>query len=210
MASPSATTTSSRTTQPSDMPPAPPSSRPALGAQRLGWHIVCHPSFTEPLLSLADAVHKLRRQGGAEWQSNPKAKLLKRVLEIILQEIPANPAPPQYEQGNTIDPDARGWRRAKFLGRFRLFYRFDIASRVIVYAWVNDENTLPKAGAASDPYAIFPKMLIDGNPPNGFDRLIDACRATTPTDVRRLADLLGPLSPFPAEQTTDKQRRPRR
>ena len=33
------------------------------------------------------------------------------------------------------------------MGRFRLFFRFDSASRIAVYAWVNDENTMRKAGA---------------------------------------------------------------
>ena len=32
------------------------------------------------------------------------------------------------------------------MGRFRLFFRFDSASKVIIYAWVNDENTLRKVG----------------------------------------------------------------
>ena len=30
----------------------------------------------------------------------------------------------EYRLGNTLGPSHRYWRRAKFLGRFRLFYRF--------------------------------------------------------------------------------------
>jgi toxin YhaV len=167
-----------------------------LGARREGWHLVCHPGFIEPLLALGAAVDKLRREGGPAWRDSPRAKLLQRILDLILREIPASPGAPQYEQGNTLGADARGWRRAKFLGRFRLFFRFDTASKVIVYAWVNDENTLRKAGASSDPYAVFRKMLIDGNPPHDWDKLLDACRMSVDRQAP-LADLVGDLLPVP-------------
>ncbi len=51
----------------------------------------------------------------------------------MLHEVPEAPDSPVFEQGNTIGKDARGWRRAKFLGRFRLFFRFDLRSKVIIY-----------------------------------------------------------------------------
>ena len=71
---------------------------------------------------------------------------------------------PAFEQGNTIGRDARGWRRVKFLGRFRLFYRFNSGSKVIIYVWVNDETTLRARGFDSDPYAVFRRMLLAGDP----------------------------------------------
>jgi len=43
---------------------------------------------------------------------------------------------------------------------------------VLVYAWVNDENTLRKAGSKTDPYAVFRKMLNAGNPPNTMAELL--------------------------------------
>ena len=64
------------------------------------------------------------------------------------------------------------------MGRFRLFFRFDSASRTIIYAWVNDENTLRKAGARSDPYAMFRHKLEMGNPPDDWRELLaEAARA---------------------------------
>jgi toxin YhaV len=36
---------------------------------------------------------------------------------------------------------------------------------VVIYAWVNDGNTLRKADAATDPYAVFTGMLVGGDPP---------------------------------------------
>jgi toxin YhaV len=41
------------------------------------------------------------------------------------------------------------WRRAKFLSRFRLFFRYNSKAKVIIYAWVNEENTLRKAGSSA-------------------------------------------------------------
>ena len=119
----------------------------------------------------------MERRAAAGWETGPKPKLLKRIVDLILNEIPADPGAPVYEQGNTLGADARGWRRAKFLGRFRLFFRFDSASQIIVYAWVNDANTLRKSGSATDPYAVFRAMLVRGDPPHDWERLLEVCRA---------------------------------
>jgi toxin YhaV len=70
-----------------------------------------------------------------------------------------------------LGPAYRQWRRAKFLGRFRLFHRFSNAAKAIVYAWVNDETTFRKAGSRTDPYAIFDQRLCRGDPPDDWDDL---------------------------------------
>ena len=55
--------------------------------------------------------------------------------------------------------------RAKLTGnRFRLFYRADSRSKVIIHAWVNDRDTLRKAGSGTDSYAVFARMLANDNP----------------------------------------------
>ncbi|OCQ51541.1 Toxin YhaV [Photorhabdus australis subsp. thailandensis] len=69
------------------------------------------------------------------------------------------------------------WRRAKIGRRFRLFFRYDSKAKVIVYAWVNDEETLRSEGSKSDPYAAFEKMLGRGNPPDDWATLITASRS---------------------------------
>jgi toxin YhaV len=58
-----------------------------------------------------------------------------------------------------------------------LFFRFHTASRTIIYAWLNDENTLRKAGSQTDPYAVFHRMLERGAPPSDWDALVRACGA---------------------------------
>ena len=46
-----------------------------------------------------------------------------------------------------------------------------------MYAWVNDRDTLRKAGAATDPYAVFGTMLAYGNPPDDCPALLAAAWA---------------------------------
>ena len=162
-----------------------------LGAERKSWHLVFHPLFRTPLLALADQVDRARLADPTGYESHPRAKLLRRILDLILEEIPSDPASPLYRLGNTLGPDARGWCRAKFLGQFRLFFRFDTASRVIVYAWVSDETTLRKAGSASDPYAVFQGMLLDSDPPHDLRKLVEACATTEGNE--RLAETAGTL-----------------
>lgn len=152
---------------------------------------------------------RLQQQGSPGWEGSPWAKLLRRILTIILQEIPSDPQSSRYELGNTLGADARGWRRAKFLrNRMRLFFRFDTASKVIVYAWVNDENTLRKEDAATDPYAVFRAMLVAGDPPHDWDKLLDACGTPAePGQQQEMGRLLGALvqRPEPTEPKPGKK-----
>jgi len=104
------------------------------------------------------------------------------------------PSAAEFEQGATLGRDAQGWRRAKSLARFRMFFRFHSASKVIAIAWVNDENTLRKAAASSDPYKVFRGMLVSGNPPSAWDALVEACRMPPNDPARGLAEAaLGPM-----------------
>jgi toxin YhaV len=145
-------------------------------AERNGWRLFRHGEFRRTLDRLATEVERLAGARPQDWQSHPKAKLLRRILDLIEVEIPRDPNASEFAQGNTLGPAHRHWRRAKFLGRFRLFFRFDSTSRIIVYAWVNDENTLRKAGARSDPYAVFHHKLASGNPPDDWAALLDEAR----------------------------------
>src|SRR3546814_17622277 len=90
--------------------------------------------------------------------------------------VPSDPSRDEYRQGNTLGAAYRHWRRAKIGRRFRLFFRYDSKANVIVFAWVNDEQTLRSAGSKSDPYAVFEKMLGRGNPPDDWNALKAASR----------------------------------
>ncbi|MHB1495847.1 MAG: type II toxin-antitoxin system YhaV family toxin [Acidithiobacillus sp.] len=76
--------------------------------------------------------------------------------------------------------DYRHWRRAKIGRRCRLFIRYDSRTRVIVYAWVNDEQTMRSADSKSDPYAVFRKMLERGRSPDDWASLLTASQSDWP------------------------------
>lgn len=107
----------------------------------------------------------------------PAAKMLKVLAALMFKEIPADPNAQRYRPGHSLGSQFTSWRRAKLLGRFRLFFRFHSKRRAIVYVWLNDERTLRKAGARTDPYAVFAKMLAAGEPPDDFDALLRASGA---------------------------------
>lgn len=177
---------------------------PLRGIQRNDWWLLLHPGFRVPFLALQEEVARIEERAEAGWESGSKPKLLRRILDLILKEIPANPDATTFEQGKTLGADARGWRRAKFLGRFRLFFRFDSGSKVIVYAWVNDENTLRERGSATDPYSVFRGMLLAGDPPTNWKKLLDACRTQEALSVDQEPGLrLGQLGTMPEAPETE-------
>ena len=51
-----------------------------------------HPLFRTPLLALADQVARARETDPKGYDNNPRAKLLRRILDLILEEIPSDPA----------------------------------------------------------------------------------------------------------------------
>ncbi|MDX3928780.1 MAG: type II toxin-antitoxin system YhaV family toxin [Shinella sp.] len=140
--------------------------------ERHGWKLYRAAAFAETLEGLEREVARLARDDPDGYPSHPKAKLLRRIGDLIFDEIPRDPNAHIYGLGNTLGPAHRHWRRAKFLQRFRLFFRFDSTSRIIIYAWVNDENTLRKAGVRTDPYSVFLRRLNEGNPPDSWEDLL--------------------------------------
>lgn len=145
-------------------------------SERHDWKLYRAGAFAETLDALEAEVARLAAERPADFASHPKAKLLARIRDLIFEEIPRDPNAHVYRLGNTLGAAHRHWRRAKFLQRFRLFFRFDSASRVIIYAWVNDENTLRKAGSRTDPYAVFMRRLDEGNPPDSWRDLLKDAR----------------------------------
>jgi len=140
---------------------------------RHGWTLYAHPLFLDQLNRLLAATTRAKKSDPKNWRQNANAKTLAAITTLILDRIPQNPLSPEFRQGNTLGPEHRHWFRAKFgQNRFRLFFRADARAKIIVYAWVNDRDTLRKQGAATDPYAIFAKMLAAGTPPTDFPALL--------------------------------------
>ena len=136
------------------------------------WSLLFHQCLIDQLDRLTAAVERARAANPKAAHENANVKLQAALARLILETIPADPASDEFRQGNTLGADFRHWRRAKIGRRFRLFFRYDSRSRVIVYAWVNDENTLRSAGSKTDPYAVFLKMLERGDPPDEWNALI--------------------------------------
>lgn len=136
-----------------------------------GWTLLFHPLIIEQLVKLNSA------QSGAP-PANANAKLFAAISKLVYEVIPSDPGATAFRQGKTLSSSYKHWRRAKFLKRFRLFFRYDSTAKVIIYAWVNDENTLRKQGSKTDPYNVFKGMLDSGNPPDTFDKLRAQCMGT--------------------------------
>lgn len=165
---------------------APTPRQPAAFDTRNGWRLYLYPAFQATYDGLVATVERLAATDPTGYTSYPKTKLLTRITQIILDEIPADPGHKDYRQGKALGEQHKNWFRAKFFqNRFRLFYRFDSTAKIIIYCWVNDENTLRKAGAKTDPYAVFAKMLAAGDPPDGWDDLLTCVARDTPPPPER-------------------------
>jgi len=135
---------------------------------------------------LVASVERAKTSDPKGWHHKPDARTLSAIHALIFDRIPRDPLAAEFRQGNTLGKGHRHWFRAKFGGsRFRLFFRADSRAKVIVYAWVNDRDTLRKQGANSDPYAVFAKMLASGNPPDDWQGLLAA--GQLPKAVKALA-----------------------
>lgn len=137
-----------------------------------GWRLFQHPLFEQQLRKLAGAVAELATREPDSYKLHPRTKLLATIHRYITEIIPRNPNAPEFRQGDTLGPDNRHWFRAKFHERYRLFFRFSSKEKVIVYAWVNDEASLRKAGSRTDPYVVFRAMLEAGDPPRTLEALL--------------------------------------
>ena len=89
--------------------------------------------------------------------------------------MPANPADPVFRLGHTLGKQNGNWRRVKkgLPQRYRLFFMFATNPlQVVIYAWLNDEDTLRKEGSRTDVYEVFKRMLERGEVPSSIDELI--------------------------------------
>jgi len=142
--------------------------------QRHGWALLFHECIVGQLQKLHEAAQRAERNDPEGFEHNANVKLFRSLSQLIFETVPTNPARDEYRQGNTLGSAYRHWRRAKVGRRFRLFFRYDSRAKTIVFAWVNDENTLRTVGSKSDPYAIFGKMLERGSPPDDWAQLVSA------------------------------------
>jgi toxin YhaV len=143
--------------------------------QRHGWTLLFHDCLIEQLEKLHLAARRAMAHDPDNYTANANYKLFMALSRLILDTVPIDPGKAEYRQGNTMGPQWRHWRRAKIGQRFRLFFRYDSTAKIIVFAWVNDAQTLRAKGGKNDPYVVFQRMLSRGTPPDSWDELIVAC-----------------------------------
>lgn len=147
-----------------------------------GWTLLFWVEFRERWNALRDAARDLQTSDPVGYVHDPVVKLFRTVHDLVFLEIPANPDAAHFRQGKTLGREHTHWRRAKFHRRFRLFFRFHSVSRTIIFAWLNDETTLRKAGAQTDVYSVFHRMLTRGTPPTDWDALAAESQAIREED----------------------------
>lgn len=149
---------------------------------RQGWTIFAHPLFLEQLETLLEQVDAFRKKDPVGYGKKNATKRLAAITKLAFEVIPQDPSRSEYRQGNTLGDGHKHWLRAKFFQQYRLFFRYHAPSKIIVLAWVNDEETKRAYESGSDSYRVFRKMLESGHPPDDWDQLLAEAR----TEVQRL------------------------
>jgi toxin YhaV len=138
-----------------------------------GWTLYAHPLFLDQLERLTAAVERAAKKNPTGYAASADAKLLAAIRKLVFEVVPVDPVRPEFRQGGTLGGSRKHWFRAKFGGgRFRLFFRYSTSAKIIIYAWVNDRDSLRTYGAKTDGYAVFKAMLDKGNPPEDWAALL--------------------------------------
>ncbi len=132
-----------------------------------GWTIFAHPLFLAQIEALAQQVEAFKQKDLAGYVKKNASKRLAAITKLAFDVIPQDPARPEYRQGGTLGDDHKHWFRAKFFQQYRLFFRYHAPSKVIVFAWVNDEDTKRAYEGSDDAYRVFRKMLTSGENDTG-------------------------------------------
>lgn len=153
-----------------------------------GWSLFAHPLFLDQVESLLDKVQAQAIKDPKAYRQKNSAKRLAAITKLAFEVIPENPERSEFRQGNTLGNEHRHWFRASFFQQYRLFFRFHAAQRIIVYAWVNDEDSKRAYESSTDAYRTFRNLLARGNPPDGWNALLKASRL----EAKRLSAIAKP------------------
>jgi toxin YhaV len=156
-----------------------------------GWTVFAHPLFLAQIEALAQQVEASRQKDPAGYVKKNASKRLAAITKLAFDVIPQDPACPEYRQGGTLGDDHKHWFRAKFFQQYRLFFRYHAPSKLIVFAWVNDEDTKRAYESSDDAYRVFRKMLESGHPPDDWSQLLAEARA----EGQRLQQFAASITP---------------
>lgn len=137
-----------------------------------GWTAFAPPLFLDQLESLIRQVEVSKQKDPLGYRKKNATKRLAAIGKLAFDVIPQDPSKTEYRQGSTLDEEHKHWFRAKFFQPYRLFFRYHRPSKVIVLAWVDDEDTKRAYESSDDAYKVFRKMLTSGHPPDDWDQLL--------------------------------------
>jgi toxin YhaV len=155
------------------------------------WTVFAHPLFLAQLEEIMRQIEVLQKKDPAGFTKKNAPKRLTAIAKLAFEVIPQDPTRSEYRQGNTLGDDHKHWFRAKFFQQYRLFFRYHAPSKVIVYAWVNDEDTKRAYENSDDAYRVFRKMLENGHPPDDWNQLLAEARSEAQR-LQRFAEGLAP------------------
>ena len=137
-----------------------------------GWSIFAHPLFLDQVEASLARVGRLHDKDPVGYVKMNETKRLAAIAKLVFQDIPSDPSRVEYRLGDTLGEAYKHWFRAKFFQQYRLFFRYRQDSRMIVYAWVNDEDTKRAYESEDDAYRVFRRMLEGGQPPDNWNDLL--------------------------------------
>lgn len=144
----------------------------AKGIAINGWTIFAHPLFLNQVSQLLAQVEVQKQKDPINYRTKNASKRLAAIFKLVFDVIPQDPSRPDYRQGSTLGDEHKHWFRAKFFQQYRLFFRYHASSRIIVFAWVNDDTTKRAYQSSDDAYRTFQKMLSEGHPPGDWSDLL--------------------------------------
>jgi toxin YhaV len=151
-----------------------------------GWTLYAHPLFLTQVEVLAGQVEALAARDPVRYRTRNATKRLAAITRLAFDVVPQDPGRAEYRQGDTLGDAYRHWFRVKFFQQYRLFFRYHASSRIIVYAWVNDEGSRRAYASGDDAYRVFRRMLGAGHPPDTWDALLAEAMAES-ARLQRLA-----------------------
>jgi toxin YhaV len=126
------------------------------------WTILLGPLFQPRFDDILANVRELKKKLPAgKYVSHPTVKLYAALDRLIWTTIAANPDASDF----LLRKPLAKFRRAKKHGlpdRHRLFWVTSSQLRIVIILWINDESTLRKPGAKTDPYRIFSTLVARG------------------------------------------------
>ena len=138
-----------------------------------GWLLLAHPHFEDQYSRWFNEVKRLAKAKPETYKTHEKTKRLAALDKLVFETIPQDPTHQRFLLGNSLGESNKAWRRAKLGSQYRVFFRFDSKAQILVFAWVNDQDSLRAYGSKSDAYLVFASRLRNDDPPSNWDELLE-------------------------------------